>query len=37
MTDAYLDTELLVNMLGQVLGTIDGTMLTTRTAKAEHQ
>ena len=37
MTYAHLDTELLVDMLSQVLGTIDGTMLTTRTAKAEHQ
>ena len=26
-----------MDMLGQVLGAIDGTMLTTRTAEAEHQ
>ena len=37
MTDAHLDAELLVDMLSKVLCTIDRTMLTTRTTKAEHQ
>ncbi len=37
MTDAHLDTEFIVDMLSQMLGTIDRTVLTTRTAKAEHQ
>ena len=37
MNDAHLDAELLVNVLGQVLRTIDGAMLTTGTAEAEHQ
>ena len=37
MADAYLYAELLVNVFSQVLRTIDGTVLTARTAKAEHQ
>ena len=37
MADAHLDTEFLMDMLCQMLGTIDGAMLTTRTAEAEHQ
>ena len=37
VADAHLDAELLVDMLSEVLGGIDGTMLTTRTAKREHQ
>ena len=37
MADAHLDTELLVDMLRQMLGRIDGTMLATRTAEGEHQ
>ena len=37
MTDAHLDTKLLVDMLGKVLRTIDRTVLATRTTKAEHQ
>ena len=37
MTDAHLDAKLLMDMFGQMLCTIDRTVLTTRTAKAEHQ
>jgi len=37
MTDADLNAKLLMDMLGQVLGTIDRTVLATRTTKAEHQ
>ena len=37
MTDAHLDTELLVDMLCQMLGGIDTAMLTTRTTEGEHQ
>ena len=37
MYDTYLDAELLVDMLGQVLGRVDGAVLTASTAKAEHQ
>ena len=37
MTDAHLDTELLVDMLCQMLGGIDGTVLTTSAAEGEHQ
>ena len=37
MADANLDAELLMDMLGQVLRTIDRAVLATRTAKAEHQ
>ena len=36
MTDANLDAEFLMEMLGQVLRTIDATVLTTSAAKAEH-
>ena len=32
-----LNAKLLIEMLGKMLRTIDGTMLTTRTAEAEHQ
>jgi len=37
MADAHLDTELLINMLGQMLGRIDAAMLTARTAETEHE
>jgi len=37
MADADLDAELLVDMLCQMLGGIDGAVLTTRTSEAEHQ
>ena len=37
MADAHLDAELLMDMLGQMLRTIDRAVLTTRTAEAEHQ
>lgn len=37
VADAHLNAELLVDMLSQVLGTIDTTVLTTRAAKTEHQ
>ncbi len=37
MTDSHLDTELLMNMLGKMLGRIDTTVLTACTAEAEHQ
>ena len=37
VADAHLDAEFLVDMLSQMLGRIDGAMLTTRTAKAEHE
>ena len=37
MADAHLDAELLVDMLRQMRGGIDGAMLTTRTAEGEHQ
>ena len=37
MADAHLDAELLVDMLGQVLGGIDRAVLTTGTAEAEHE
>jgi hypothetical protein len=37
VTDANLNAELLMDMLCQVLGTIDATMLAARTAKTEHQ
>ena len=37
VADAHLDTELLMDMLSQVLGTIDGAMLTASTSKAEHK
>jgi hypothetical protein len=37
MTDAHLDTELLVDMLGQMLGRIDTAVLTSRTTETEHQ
>ena len=37
MAEAYLYAKFLVNMLGQMLGTIHATMLTARTAEAEHQ
>ena len=37
VADAHLDAELVVDMLSKVLGGIDGTMLTTRTAEREHQ
>ena len=36
MDDTHLDAKLAMNMLGQMLGTIDGAMLTASTAKAEH-
>ena len=35
--DAHLDAELVVDMLSEMLGRIDGTVLTTRTAEREHQ
>lgn len=37
MTDTHLNTELLVDVLSQMLGGIDRTVLTSRTAKREHQ
>ena len=37
MADAHLDAKAFVDMLSQVLGGIDAAMLTTRTAKAEHE
>ena len=37
MTEANLYAKLPMNMLGQMLGTIHATMLTARTAEAEHQ
>ena len=37
MTNAHLDTELLVDVLCQMLGGINGAMLTTRTTESEHQ
>ena len=37
VTDTHLDAELLVDMLCQMLGGIDATMLATGTAKAEHE
>ena len=37
MAEAYLYAKFLVNMLGQMLGTIHATMLTARTAETEHQ
>ena len=37
VTDAHLNAELIVDMLSEMLGGIDGTMLTTRTAEREHQ
>ena len=37
MTDAHLDTKLLVDMLCQMLGGIHTAMLTTRTTEREHQ
>ena len=37
MTDSHLNTELLMNMLGKMLGRIDTTVLTASTAEAEHQ
>ena len=37
MRDMHLDAELLVEMLGEMLGTVDRAVLTTRAAEAEHQ
>ena len=37
VTDAHLNAKLVVNMLSKMLGGIDGTVLTTRTAEREHQ
>jgi hypothetical protein len=37
MADAHLDAKLVMDMLSQMLGAIDGAMLTTRAAKAEHK
>ena len=37
MAHAHLDAELLVDVLCQVLRTIDGTMLTARAAEGEHE
>ena len=37
VTDAHLNAELLVDMLGQMLRAIYRTVLTARTAKREHQ
>ena len=37
MTDAHLYAKLLMDMLGQVLSTIDRAVLSARTAKTEHQ
>ena len=37
MADAHLDTEFLMDMLCQMLGGIDGAMLTARTTEAEHE
>ena len=37
MIDAHLDAEFLVDVLGQMLGTIHATVLSTRTSETEHQ
>jgi hypothetical protein len=37
MADTHLDTEFLVDMLCQMLGGIDATVLSTRTSEREHQ
>ena len=37
MNDADFDAKLAVQVLGQMLGAIDGAVLTTRATKAEHQ
>ena len=37
MADAYLDAKLLMDVLSQVLGGVDATVLATRAAKGEHQ
>ncbi len=37
MRDMNLDAELLVEMLSEMLGTVDGAVLTTCAAEAEHQ
>ena len=37
MADTHLDAKLLVDVLGQVLGRVDGAVLATRTAEGEHQ
>ena len=37
MTDVYLNAELAVDVLGQVLGGIDGAVLAACAAEAEHQ
>ena len=33
----HLNPKLLMDMFGQMLGTVDATVLTTRTAKREHE
>ena len=37
MADAHLDAELLMDVLCQMLGRIDGAMLASRATKGEHQ
>ena len=37
MADAHFDAELIVNMLSKMLGGIDGAMLSSCAAEAEHQ
>jgi hypothetical protein len=37
VTDAHLDAKLVMDMLSQMLGAIDGAMLTTRATEAEHK
>ena len=37
MRDMHLDAELLVEMFGKMLSTVDAAVLATRAAEAEHQ
>ena len=37
MTNAHLNAEFLMDMLGQMLSTIDAAMLTARAAETEHE
>ena len=37
VADAHLDAELIMDVLSEMLGRVDRTVLTTRTAEREHQ